>query len=240
LKENLVFNLNRIYTGLIVLTLILIVFFFKLDFFLYLFIVFCFFYEIYKSGLLKLRSVLLLFALYVLTLLISYYLYNLSIYLIILALISFLISLLFPKKINYSFSIFLVFLSLIIFNLFLIDRYLVYLVIMVSFYNDTLAFIFGNLFKGPLIAANISPNKTWSGTALSFLLTLILLIILHYNILLGVIISVSLFLGDLYFSFVKRKIGMKDFSNILHSHGGILDRVDSMSFFFIILLFVNL
>ncbi|WP_426461361.1 phosphatidate cytidylyltransferase [Mycoplasma hafezii] len=39
-------------------------------------------------------------------------------------------------------------------------------------------------------------------------------------------------IGDLYFSLIKRKIGIKDYSHILRGHGGILDRVDSISFIF--------
>tara|TARA_Y100000996_G_C22391395_1_gene589291 strand:+ start:361 stop:525 length:165 start_codon:yes stop_codon:yes gene_type:complete len=42
--------------------------------------------------------------------------------------------------------------------------------------------------------------------------------------------SLSLFFGDIFFSYIKRNIGIKDFSNLLGSHGGILDRLDSMFF----------
>ncbi|VEU63472.1 phosphatidate cytidylyltransferase [Mycoplasmopsis bovirhinis] len=38
--------------------------------------------------------------------------------------------------------------------------------------------------------------------------------------------------GDLYFSYLKRRMGIKDFSNILKGHGGILDRLDSIAFVF--------
>ena len=240
MKENLVFNFNRFYIGLCILFLILVSFFFKLDLILYSLVTYCIFYEIYKSGLLKLNNVYLLFIIYFSTLLISHYFYNLSIYLVFLSVIFFVICLFVSKKINIFFSIFLILIPLIIFNLYLIDRNLVYLAILISFYNDTLAFIFGNMFKGPSIIPSISPKKTWSGTLSSLFLTIILLLFLDYNFLLAFIISISLFLGDIYFSYIKRNIGIKDFSNILYSHGGVLDRIDSMSFLFTIFLYTSL
>ena len=45
----------------------------------------------------------------------------------------------------------------------------------------------------------------------------------------------SLFFGDIFFSLVKRKNNLKDFSSILGGHGGVLDRLDSMFFFIVIL-----
>ena len=42
--------------------------------------------------------------------------------------------------------------------------------------------------------------------------------------------SISLFFGDLFFSIIKKNLKIKDFSNFLKSHGGILDRLDSMIF----------
>ena len=49
----------------------------------------------------------------------------------------------------------------------------------------------------------------------------------------------SLFFGDNYFSFIKRKNNIKDFSNFIPGHGGILDRLDSMIFFTFILITIN-
>ena len=47
-------------------------------------------------------------------------------------------------------------------------------------------------------------------------------------------VAISLFIGDIFFSYIKRLIMLKDFSSILGSHGGILDRLDSMFFVTII------
>ncbi len=42
--------------------------------------------------------------------------------------------------------------------------------------------------------------------------------------------SISLFFGDIYFSYIKRSLKIKDFSKLLKGHGGILDRIDSTFF----------
>jgi len=121
-----------------------------------------------------------------------------------------------------------------------IDRNIIYMIILISFINDTVAFVIGSYVKGPLISPKISPKKTWSGTSVSFLTTTILLIFLDFNLLISSIMAVSLFYGDIYFSYMKRKIGLKDFSNLLSSHGGFLDRFDSISFLIIIFGILNI
>ena len=59
---------------------------------------------------------------------------------------------------------------------------------------------------------------------------------LDYNFLFSFIIGISFFIGDVYFSYIKRLLDLKDFSNLLRSHGGILDRLDSI---FLIVIFFN-
>ena len=94
-------------------------------------------------------------------------------------------------------------------------------------FENTLYF-FGSYFKGPLIAPLISPNKTWSGTLTSFIISFSTLLVFDYSFFFSFIVAVTLFFGDLYFSFIKRKFLIKDFSNLLLSHGGFLDRFDSI------------
>ena len=110
------------------------------------------------------------------------------------------------------------------------NKKLFFIIIILSFINDTSAFLAGRNFKGPLIAPNISPKKTWSGTIISFLISSSLLIILDFNLLFSILISSSFFMGDLFFSYFKRSINIKDFSNLLMGHGGFLDRFDSIFF----------
>lgn len=132
------------------------------------------------------------------------------------------------KKLLFTISIYLF--CLILFYLISIDRILFYTIILLSFLNDTVAYISGRLIRGPKIMPKISPNKTWSGTLISSSISFIFLIIIDFNVFLSIIVAISLFIGDIFFSYIKRHIKLKDFSSILGSHGGVLDRLDSMFF----------
>ena len=121
------------------------------------------------------------------------------------------------------------------FSVFHNDRDLLFFIIFVSFFNDTIAYLCGNIIKGPLIIPSISPKKTWSGTILSFVITANLIFFFEYPLFISILLSLSLFFGDIFFSYIKRINNLKDFSNILKGHGGILDRLDSMFFFIIII-----
>ena len=109
-----------------------------------------------------------------------------------------------------------------------LDRNIFYMLIILSFVNDTSAYIFGKLIGGPKIIKFISPNKTWSGTAISFLISSIYLYFNNYSIFISMVIAISLFFGDIYFSYIKRCNNLDDFSNSIKGHGGILDRLDSI------------
>jgi len=119
------------------------------------------------------------------------------------------------------------------------DRDLMYFTIFIAFFNDTIAYIFGKSLKGPLIVPQVSPNKTWNGTLISFILTTLLIFKLEFSIFISCLLSISLFFGDIFFSYIKRKNNLKDFSNFLRGHGGFLDRIDSMYFFLIIVSFIS-
>lgn len=111
--------------------------------------------------------------------------------------------------------------------------------------TDCGAYITGKCLKGPKLCPKISPNKTWAGFiggvifALFFTnLTLhtfkiqISLSIPHYII--TILLSIAAHIGDLIESATKRYFHVKDVSQIIPGHGGVLDRLDSLLFISII------
>ena len=154
------------------------------------------------------------------------YLINFQNIITIIFLLVFTLSLVFKNKLFFIFSIILFF--VFSYKLLLLDREFFFILVAISFLNDTTAYLAGKNLGGPKIIQFISPNKTWSGTSVSFLITLITLILLKVNIYFSVILAISFFLGDIYFSYFKRIYKINDFSNLLHGHGGILDRLDSI------------
>tara|TARA_Y100000992_G_C20890550_1_gene316191 strand:+ start:90 stop:473 length:384 start_codon:yes stop_codon:yes gene_type:complete len=110
------------------------------------------------------------------------------------------------------------------------------MILLICISSDIGGILFGKIFKGPRLV-KISPNKTISGSIGSFSLSILMsIILLNYifnteiinNILLGFFVSLSVQLGDLFFSYLKRKSFLKNTGNILPGHGGILDRIDGI------------
>lgn len=102
---------------------------------------------------------------------------------------------------------------------------------------DTGGYFTGRRFGKHKLAAAVSPGKTLEGFAGGLFCNVLLAIAVAYftgsNIwlLLAIVVPTSLFsvLGDLLESMVKRHAGVKDSGTILPGHGGILDRVDSIT-----------
>ena len=230
-KENLVFNLNRLFVGLFLLIFISIFYFFKFDYFFYLIISLFVFYEIYLNKIIDYKNLFLTIIIYISLL---FLFFNFSFFIFFLLPIStvlIFLSILSNSNKSLYFSYFLIFFILIFFSILLSNRDNFYFIILISFINDSVAYFFGNLIKGPLIAKKISPKKTWSGSIFAFSITTVILFYFGFNIFIAIFISILLYLGDLYFSYIKRSLKIKDFSKLLSAHGGILDRIDSMSFF---------
>jgi len=115
--------------------------------------------------------------------------------------------------------------------------YLLYSVL-VAILSDIGGLVCGKIFKGKKLT-KISPNKTISGSIGSLIFS-ILLIPFFYNgeidqslpniLLITIIISLTSQLGDLFISLLKRKAKVKDTSDLLPGHGGVLDRIDGIIF----------
>jgi phosphatidate cytidylyltransferase len=114
---------------------------------------------------------------------------------------------------------------------------------------DTGGYLVGRTVGGPKLAPRISPNKTWSGlggavlgAALAGLCTAFILN--HTNVWMLTLISAVLGLleqgGDLVESAFKRHFGVKDTSQIIPGHGGVLDRVDGLLAVAVAVLVINL
>tara|TARA_B100000315_G_C14452613_1_gene529868 strand:+ start:119 stop:955 length:837 start_codon:yes stop_codon:yes gene_type:complete len=107
---------------------------------------------------------------------------------------------------------------------------------------DTAAFGFGLKFGKRKILPKISPKKTWVGSISGLTVSVILMMILHkfnfftYHVthfdafIIGLISGIFGQLGDFAESLLKREANIKDTSNLLKGHGGILDRFDSLTF----------
>ncbi|MFI3191166.1 phosphatidate cytidylyltransferase [Crenothrix sp. D3] len=115
---------------------------------------------------------------------------------------------------------------------------LIYLVFLTEF-NDVAQYIWGKSFGKRKISPKVSPNKTVAGflggvlttTALAVLLAPFLTPLAQYEAVgAGLLIGLSGFVGDVTISALKRDIGVKDSGSLLPGHGGILDRLDSLTY----------
>ena len=126
---------------------------------------------------------------------------------------------------------------------------LIYVILGVIF-NDMGAYFIGLLFGKHKMNERISPKKTWEGfiggVVFSIVVSCTFAIVcaakgkeilpifdishLYYIIIISVLIPLISDVGDFVFSAVKRTFGVKDFSNLLPGHGGVLDRIDSLIF----------
>ena len=234
----MVFDKKRILSGLFLLTLLFFIFLFELNLLFIISMILFAFYDLIYAKIISLKM-LVIFNLLILFIFILFHFSNLHPIYLSLSFFSFLaLSILNIKKsflILTTINIF--FYILIYLNSFNSD--LIFILLFISFLNDTIAYIVGKSFRGPLIIPKISPKKTWSGTISSFTVSSIALYLFNFNLIECFIIASSLFFGDLFFSYIKRKYYIKDFSNIIPGHGGIFDRIDSIFFSTVIVFTIN-
>ena len=115
-------------------------------------------------------------------------------------------------------------------------EWLILLVVLVVVCADIGAYFSGKTFGKRKLAPEVSPGKSWEGFWGGFICCLLLALVVGFTfgggwLLLAVIAPTALasVLGDLLESMVNRQRGLKDSSQLLPGHGGILDRVDSIT-----------
>lgn len=106
--------------------------------------------------------------------------------------------------------------------------------------TDIGAYFAGRSIGGPKLAPKLSPKKTWAGllggalsaTAIGCLLSAFFPFPPHivYAAILSATLAIVAQIGDLFESWMKRQAGMKDSGSLIPGHGGLLDRVDGLTF----------
>jgi len=101
--------------------------------------------------------------------------------------------------------------------------------------TDIGAYFAGRAIGGPKLAPGISPNKTWAGLIGGMVAALGIGLVMHIHtglpaflVFASPVLAILAQCGDLLESGMKRKAGLKDSSNLIPGHGGVLDRVDGL------------
>ncbi len=133
----------------------------------------------------------------------------------------------------------------VIFDSFIVE-YLLFIIFSIWIF-DSFSLIGGRLIGGRKLIPSISPNKTYSGLITGFLSLILFSIslIIYYDlnnfvIIFSLVIGLISFVGDAIESYIKRFLKIKDFSNLMPGHGGIIDRMDAFILFFLIHFFFNI
>lgn len=114
-------------------------------------------------------------------------------------------------------------------------------VLLIVIATDTGAYFSGRTIGGPKIAPKISPSKTWAGLLGGMLAAgLVAVGMVYFNagdkalpvvplaLGIGALLAVLAQAGDFFESWLKRRAGVKDSSNLIPGHGGVFDRVDGL------------
>lgn len=114
------------------------------------------------------------------------------------------------------------------------------LLLIITWLSDSGGYLFGKIIGGKKINF-ISPNKTYIGFFGSIAFSQLVIIYQNYidiffykNLFINsftlILFSLTVILGDLFFSFLKRKSKIKDYSKLIPGHGGLFDRIDGLIF----------
>jgi phosphatidate cytidylyltransferase len=116
---------------------------------------------------------------------------------------------------------------------------LVFFLLFITQVNDVAQYCWGKAFGRNKITPKVSPNKTWEGALGGWITTAVTFYVLApyftplipvHAAIMAVIVPFAGFFGDITMSAVKRDIGVKDTSRLIPGHGGVLDRLDSLTF----------
>lgn len=101
--------------------------------------------------------------------------------------------------------------------------------------SDVAGYFAGRVIGGPKFWPRYSPKKTWSGTVAGWMLAAVVGYVFMdilgaglWLIAVSVLLSLAGQMGDIAESAIKRRYGVKDSSNLIPGHGGVLDRFDAM------------
>ena len=116
---------------------------------------------------------------------------------------------------------------------------LLFFLLVATEFNDVMQYVTGKLFGRHKIMPRVSPNKTWEGFLGGWAATAILIWFLAPWLtplsglglaITAIALPLAGFAGDVTMSAIKRDLGVKDTSSLIPGHGGVLDRVDSLTF----------
>jgi len=116
---------------------------------------------------------------------------------------------------------------------------LVFFLLVATEFNDVAQYVWGKLLGRHKIIPKVSPNKTWEGFIGGWISTAALIWFAGPLFtpledtglaVVAFVLPVAGFAGDVTMSAIKRDIGVKDTSHLIPGHGGVLDRIDSLTF----------
>jgi phosphatidate cytidylyltransferase len=116
---------------------------------------------------------------------------------------------------------------------------LLFFLVVLAQFNDVAQYCWGKLLGRHKVTPKVSPKKTWEGLIGGVATTIAVAALIGpyltpmdhlWSALAGGVIGLAGFLGDVNMSAVKRDLGVKDAGGLIPGHGGILDRVDSLTY----------